>query len=895
MHRLSLWKLKPKHWLGLTIAALIVLLTLALIIQAAPATDAANQPAMTPVNEQFVAPFISGGSAGDYPRVYGANEPPPDGLARDTRPLDQVERIVMPPVDVAQLRAEDAINLSAGEPPRFAYPMAVNIDPSTRGTWEKTEGDRLVWRLRIASPKAASINLGFIRYFMPHGGRLFLYRPDKQIIVGAFTDQDNEAHGQLWTPLVRGDEIVIEVSLPSSERANLQLKLAWVNHGYKGIDEPTSGACNVDVVCPQGDAWRKEIRSVAVYQLSGTWTCTGAMINDTAQDLKPYFLTANHCGVNAGNAATVVTYWNFENSTCRPPGSPASGGPGDGSLAQFLTGAIFRAAYATSDFTLIELDDPVPRGFHVFWAGWDRSNVAPSSAVAIHHPNTDEKRISFENGLTQLTSYLGVVVPGDSTHIRIVDWDLGTTEPGSSGSPLFNPEHRIVGQLHGGYAACGNDLSDYYGRLFLSWAGGGTRASRLSDWLDPMSSGVTALAGREQTSFDLAASPALQAICAPATATYHITVTAGTKTTAPVTLSTLTQPIGTSANFSVNPVTPTGTSVLTVDDTSLTSVGNYNMFIVGTAMTESITLPVGLSISTAAPGASALLTPTNGAIDQPIRPTYGWTAAPQAATYDLEAATDPSFNTIVYAATTTGISHTQMIDLSLAERYYWRVRANNGCGVGAFSPVSSFNTRSGPGLCPFGSTAIAIFSDTFESGTDGWRHGGITDTWTLTGTRTHSGLNAFHVDDPAAADDQYLITPPVGVPGNQSPLTLQFWNHQTMEERTGGCYDGGLIEISHTLNTTWTQITTSLLADPYDGPISSSFSNPLAGRNAWCGDPQDWLNSVINLDAYAGETVQFRFRLGSDTSIGREGWYIDDVLVQSCLTPRSLYLPWVMK
>ena len=60
------------------------------------------------------------------------------------------------------------------------------------------------------------------------------------------------------------------------------------------------------------------------------------------------------------------------------------------------------------------------------------------------------------------------------------------------------------------------------------------------------------------------------------------------------------------------------------------------------------------------------------------------------------------------------------------------------------------------------------------------------------------------------------------------------------------------------------------------------FSNPLAGLQAWCGDPQDWLNSIVNLSAYAGQTVQFRFRLGSDNGVSREGWTIDDVVVQSC-------------
>lgn len=877
-------KLKPKHLVVLLVAALIALPLLALIVRAAPAASEVSPPALTSVDQQFVQQLIGSPVSADYPRMYGPGDPRPDGLAQNVKPLDQVQRIEMPPVDVEKARAEDVVSLAGGEPPRFALPIAVQIDPSTSGTWEKAESDRLVWRLRIASPKAVSLNLGFTRYFMPRGGRLFIYRPDQQIIVGAFTDRDNEVHGQLWTPIVHGDEIVIEVSLPAAERSDLQLQLTSVNHGYRELGEsPLSGACNVDVVCPQGDLWRKEIRSVAVISTGGSTFCTGSMLNNTAQDLKPFFLTANHCSINSGNAASLVTYWNYENSTCRPPGSPASGGPGDGTLNQFMTGSFFRAAYSTSDFTLVELDDPAPAAFHIFWAGWDRTGVDGTSAVAIHHPSTDEKRISFENDPTQVTSYLGTVVPGDGTHVRIVDWDLGTTEPGSSGSPLFDQNHRIIGQLHGGYAACGNDLSDYYGRFFVSWTGSGTSASRLSDWLDPGNTGTTSLDGREQPSFDLTVSPAQQTICKPANATYNIAVTAQTTATVPVSLSVVARPVSTTANFSVNPVTPTGVSLLTISNTNAAADGNYNMFVVGTAMTDVVTVPVGLSINSAAPSVTTLLTPTNNAMNQLLKPTFYWSPPAQAASYKLEVAADQAFNMIVYSATTTAISHTQATDLNLLTKYYWRVRATNGCGTST-SATFNFTTQSGPGVCSPGYAASTIYSNTFESDAAGWAHGGIGDTWVLTSTRTHSGANAFHANDPSTVSDQRLVSPPIAVPAGQDLPNLQFWNHQTMESNTStSCFDGGIIEISTTLNMTWTQITTGLLTDPYDGPISTSHSNPLGGKNAWCGDPQDWLNSIVDLNAYAGQTVQFRFRLGSDSSVGREGWYIDDVKVQTCV------------
>jgi hypothetical protein len=284
--------------------------------------------------------------------------------------------------------------------------------------------------------------------------------------VGPFTAADNEDHGQLWSPILLGDEIIIEASLPSEKAGDLELALTYVNHGYAEFGKPhtiTSGSCNLDVVCPEGDAWRDQIRSVAVISTGGSTFCTGFLVNNTAQDLKGYFMTANHCGINSGNAPSLVTYWNYENSWCRPVGSPASGGPGDG------------------------------------------------------------------------------------THIRITDWDLGTTEPGSSGSPLFDQNHRIIGQLHGGYAACGNNESDWYGRFYTSWTGGGSSSNRLSNWLDPLNTGQLTLDGRDrvESPFKVVAAPTEVSICAPNPAAYGVTVTQETPGYFdPVTLSVQGVPAG---------------------------------------------------------------------------------------------------------------------------------------------------------------------------------------------------------------------------------------------------------------------------------------------------------------------------------------------------------------
>ena len=412
----------------------------------------------------------------------------PDNRAGDVRPLSAIARLDVPRLDLARVALEDEERAFQGLAPRYAIPNPVSIVPATHGTWEQLDEGTRLWRLRVSSPGALSLNLGFTRYALPPAASLVVRSADGGETLGPFTAADNEEHGELWTPVLPTDDVVVELRVPVKAVDELDLEIGSINVGYRGFGEMLdgrSGSCNVDVVCPEGDDWRDDIKSVAVISTGGSLFCTGFMVNNTAEDETPYFMTANHCGIDAGNAASLVVYWNFESPTC--------GQHGGGSLSDYQTGSYFRAGCSTSDFTLVELDELPDAGFGVTYAGWDRTSADATSAIAIHHPSCDEKSISFEYDATTTTSYLSQSVPGDGSHIRVIDWDLGTTEPGSSGSPLFNQDHRVVGQLHGGYAACGNDESDWYGRFSISWTGSGTSSTRLSNWLDPIGTGATTL------------------------------------------------------------------------------------------------------------------------------------------------------------------------------------------------------------------------------------------------------------------------------------------------------------------------------------------------------------------------------------------------------------------
>ncbi len=68
---------------------------------------------------------------------------------------------------------------------------------------------------------------------------------------------------------------------------------------------------------------------------------------------------------------------------------------------------------------------------------------------------------------------------------------------------------------------------------------------------------------------------------------------------------------------------------------------------------------------------------------------------------------------------------------------------------------------------------------------------------------------------------------------------------------------------------------------PTRGTVSSSFSNPLAGLQAWCSTTS-LHQAIADVSSLAGQTAQFRMRLGSDSSVSDVGWDVDDVTVQSC-------------
>ncbi|NNE29169.1 MAG: hypothetical protein HKN16_06010, partial [Saprospiraceae bacterium] len=579
-----------------------------------------------------------------------------------------------------------------GRAPRFAENIEVDINPLTHGQWEEM-GDRSIWRLVINSPGALSLNLGFTRYHMPEEGTFVIYDPKKSRVLGPFTPSDNEVHNQLWTPIFEGDEMILEVVVPTETKEGLAMQLSFINHDYMGFGRMLSGSCNLDVNCSEADGWgivdgyRDIIRSVAVIGTGGGTFCTGFLINNVRNDASPYFMTANHCGIDFGSSPSLVAYWNYENSTCRQPNSAASGQNGNGSLNTFNTGSVFKTASANSDVVLVEFDDPIHPDAGAYLAGFSLDpNPPQDTTIAIHHPSTDEKRISFEFDLTHIGAWGSgdAVVPGGD-HIVVPDWDIGTTEGGSSGSPLFDKNKRVVGQLHGGGAACGNDLYDSYGWFYSSWTLAG-----LDEWLDPDGTGVTEIDGLD-LDFNIILDQNIASFCAPQDQVFEIAVSDNFE--GPVSLSLSPDPPqGVSYSFSNDAPSPGETVSLTFTNTDFFPGGNYFFSIDATDGQHPASSGITLQVFESLMVSPSLVSPLDGVMDASTNSIYSWDPISNAQLYDFQISLDSTFTSILETITDIEGNSTNGPNLNILSTYYWRVRAVNACGTTEWSQAFALNT-----------------------------------------------------------------------------------------------------------------------------------------------------------------------------------------------------------
>lgn len=407
----------------------------------------------------------------------------------------------------------------SGEMYIVAQNMPTNLNMQNAGVWTTYNGFK-TWRLKIKSPGAEAIALLYSTFRIPESAVVYVYNSSFSHKSRPYLSSENPNGEHFATEVIVGDETILEYWVPDTETETADIQIEAVSHVFREGQQfmprnwqqnGDSDPCQVNANCSEGNNWQDQKRGVAkIYVVEGSsgGLCSGTLINNTAQDCKNYFLTAQHCGAgaSAANMNQWVFYFNFEAPTC----ANISDGAANGVDNQTRTGCTKRASSGTnsnvnhSDFLLVEFNSAIPTDYNVYYNGWDRNNTAATSGVGIHHPSGDIKKISTYSSSLQSTNWSGT--PSGS-HWR-VNWvgtanGHGVTEGGSSGSPIFNQSKRIVGDLSGGSSYCnsvqpgGQNQPDLYGKFSYSWETvGANNNQRLKPWLDPSGTNATTLDGK---------------------------------------------------------------------------------------------------------------------------------------------------------------------------------------------------------------------------------------------------------------------------------------------------------------------------------------------------------------------------------------------------------------
>ncbi|MFL5735382.1 MAG: S-layer homology domain-containing protein, partial [Chloroflexia bacterium] len=144
---------------------------------------------------------------------------------------------------------------------------------------------------------------------------------------------------------------------------------------------------------------------------------------------------------------------------------------------------------------------------------------------------------------------------------------------------------------------------------------------------------------------------------------------------------------------------------------------------------------------------------------------------------------------------------------------------------------------------------------------------------------------------PQVTDQRLTLSAPITVPANATQARLTFWHRYSLEAVGPVTYDGGVLEFSRD-SIIW--FDTPFILGGYNRTVLNdpcSRQNPLAGRQVWSGDSGGWQQAMVDLMPYRGQSVWFRFRLGTDETGVAPGWWVDDISVvfnqAFCFTPTA--------
>lgn len=421
--------------------------------------------------------------------------------------------------DMAAIHLEDQTRDRQGMLYRIGVAQLTNISPQNIGNWDiKTDGSK-EWTLRINSPGAEALSFLFEKFVLYGATTLDITDVNGKRLHKTLTSKDVESHQMYNANLCFGDDMILILREPAYTTPSL-IHIDKVMHNYRATGNPAvqkineSDPCQVNVNCsPVGDSWQDEKRGVArIYCVTGNmggW-CSGSLVNNTAQDCKPLMLTALHCGENssAANMNQWKFYFGYEAPNCTNPNTAGTLDDNYISGCVRLSDSNDGGGSSGSDFLLVQMGTLnnesqtvttlKSNSFNAYWNGWDANNTTSNSGCSMHHPSGDIKKISTYTSNLNTSGWNG---NGVQSHWRVY-WTQnsnghGVTEGGSSGSPIFRSNGRIMGTLTGGGSYCNQtNAPDYYGKVSYHWTSNGNAANeKLKTNLDPINSGALVLDG----------------------------------------------------------------------------------------------------------------------------------------------------------------------------------------------------------------------------------------------------------------------------------------------------------------------------------------------------------------------------------------------------------------
>jgi hypothetical protein len=186
--------------------------------------------------------------------------------------------------------------------------------------------------------------------------------------------------------------------------------------------------------------------------------------------------------------------------------------------------------------------------------------------------------------------------------------------------------------------------------------------------------------------------------------------------------------------------------------------------------------------------------------------------------------------------------------------------------------------------------AVSVFAENFDSVTApalpaGWTTSatGVQPNWRTTNSLAHTLPNAAFSADAANIGINELVSPAFALP--MGPAQLSFSNYYNLEAGVGtNGFDGGVLEIKIGTNAFVDVLAAggTFVSGGYNTTIDGRYSNPLAGRQAWSGANSSFIPTVVNLPpGAAGQSVQLRWRCGTDNGVGLGGWRIDTIAINA--------------